>query len=325
MSGASSQDSSPATRGRGTAKGGGGGGHKQAARLFDRYIAVDWSANDKPKGGKDSIWLAEAAAAGGQITALNIRTRFEAMTVLRKRLAEAIDLGERTLVGFDFPFGYPAGASSVLTGGDGWQALWELLSREIVDNEKNKSNRFVVADQMNERLADVGPKFWGCPAGAAGDHLSTKKDGVRFGNIAEFRQTERLAKGAKSVWQLHYNGCVGSQCLLGLAWLEKLRHDTHLGPYVSVWPYETDFERSISKPIILAEIYPSFGLKLDATIAIKDQAQVEAQVRLFQAFDQSGRLAELLSFPPGVDQAWRGTAVTEEGWILGVGHEALLS
>ena len=32
--------------------------------IFDRYIAVDWSANNGPKTGRDSIWIAEATASG---------------------------------------------------------------------------------------------------------------------------------------------------------------------------------------------------------------------------------------------------------------------
>jgi len=77
--------------------------------LFDRYIAVDWSAANTPRTGKDSIWIADSAAAN-----INPSTRHEAMAVVTDRLLAARADGERVMLGFDFVFGYPQGAADAI-------------------------------------------------------------------------------------------------------------------------------------------------------------------------------------------------------------------
>ena len=73
---------------------------------FDRYVMVDWSAASVPTRGKDSIWLG-LAARGAATTVENIPTRSAAVQRLREAVRETLAAGERLLVGFDFPFGYP--------------------------------------------------------------------------------------------------------------------------------------------------------------------------------------------------------------------------
>ncbi len=284
--------------------------------LFDRYIAVDWSASNRARTGKDSIWIAEVTA-GGLLPSRNPRTRAAAMADLETTLAAARARGERVMAGFDFPFGYPAGASLRLAGAADWAGLWTLLAAEIVDGDDNQSNRFLVAAAFNRRLGPDGPRFWGCPKSAAGDALNPRKYEARFGEIAEFRLVERVARGAKSTWQLFYNGAVGSQCLLGLARLQRLR--ARFGSEIAIWPFETDFERRLEAPIVLAEIYPSLDGH-DPAITPKDRAQVEAQVRRFSRLDQAGQLGCVLSLPEPF-AAQRDVLLREEGWIVGAGHE----
>lgn len=79
--------------------------------LFDRYIAVDWSAANTPRTGKDSIWIADSEAASA-----NPATRHEAMATLTDRLISARAAGQRVMLGFDFVFGYPQGAAEVIIG-----------------------------------------------------------------------------------------------------------------------------------------------------------------------------------------------------------------
>ncbi|WP_155831748.1 cobalamin biosynthesis protein CbiG [Hylemonella gracilis] len=289
--------------------------------LFDRYIAVDWSANNGRKQGQDSIWIADSKRETS-----NPPTRHQAMACLNERLRDALQNDERVLVGLDFAFGYPSGTATLLTGKPSWDALWKLLHAKVCDDENNCNNRFDVANELNKQLGESGPLFWGRPDNEKNLRLrclNAKKTGIRFEKVREKRAVESLAKGAKSVWQLFYNGSVGSQALLGIAWLEKLRANQDLQGMISIWPFETDFERSIECPVVLAEIYPSLGLVLDPTVAPKDKAQVEAQIGLFTALDKNGLLREALSFPTGVNQSWRKVAIAEEGWIFGVGHEKL--
>src|SRR5207249_8604896 len=65
--------------------------------LFDAYIIVDWSANSKPKLGKDSIWLAYHEH-GTMLE--NVPTRSAARARVAQLLADAASRSRRVLVGF---------------------------------------------------------------------------------------------------------------------------------------------------------------------------------------------------------------------------------
>ena len=75
--------------------------------------------------------------------------------------------GERVLLGFDFPFGYPAGFAARL--GLVRAALARRLGRDrracCDDSEDNRNNRFTIAAEFNRRVSDGCFPFWGCPAG----------------------------------------------------------------------------------------------------------------------------------------------------------------
>ena len=80
--------------------------------LFDAYLIVDWSAENRPKRGADSIWycLARRRAGGLEIEALeNVPTRAKAQALIAGHLARLASDGARVLAGFDFPNGYPKG------------------------------------------------------------------------------------------------------------------------------------------------------------------------------------------------------------------------
>jgi hypothetical protein len=81
--------------------------------LFDRYIAVDWSAANTPKRGKDSIWIGELGPEG-RVPSANPSTRAAAMEAIATRLLSARQRNERVMLGFDFVFGYPRGAAAAI-------------------------------------------------------------------------------------------------------------------------------------------------------------------------------------------------------------------
>ena len=123
--------------------------------LFERYLIVDWSAANAPARGKDSIWL--ALYDGRDRTALeNIPTRQEAMARIRTIIAETLSSGRRLVAGFDFAFGYPAGAAQRIAGEGTWPALWSRLSDLLQDGEDNRSNSYDIAARLN-REAFRGP------------------------------------------------------------------------------------------------------------------------------------------------------------------------
>ena len=128
-------------------------------KLFDGYMAVDWSANGKPKQGKDSIWIASRGEGGAEALE-NPATRREAVRRIEDQLEKATAAGWRLLVGFDFPFGYPAGTARMLTGRAGWEAVWSRIAEVIEDDSRNKNNRFDAAALLNAPFVGEGP-FWG--------------------------------------------------------------------------------------------------------------------------------------------------------------------
>ena len=80
--------------------------------MFDCYVMVDWSAAAVPRLGRDSIWVAALRRRRGKVETLlleNLATRADAKAVLRGLSIASLARGERTLLGFDFPFAYPAG------------------------------------------------------------------------------------------------------------------------------------------------------------------------------------------------------------------------
>lgn len=282
--------------------------------LFDRYIAVDWSASNRPTRGKDSIWIADSHA-----PTLNVPTRHAAMTHLRAAIGQAMAHNQRILIGFDFPFGYPRGTAIALAGQKRWDALWAMLADLVEDDQHNRSNRFEVAAALNRRLPVDSRLFWGHPQNRTWEGLTPTKPRPATPTLPERRLVETIARGAKTVWQLAYAGSVGSQALLGIAHLQALRTDPFFSPHVAVWPFETAFAMALARPVVLAEIYPSgHTLAPDPTSPrVKDQLQVEAVVRDFRAWDGEGTLAVRLTPSLSLTPVEAETVLTEEGWIAG--------
>ena len=85
--------------------------------LFDSYLMVDWSANSKPKTGKDSIWWCLVERTEGKtdtVLTKNPSTRTQATDQIKLLLLEQTNKGNRVLVGFDFAYCYPKGLASQL-------------------------------------------------------------------------------------------------------------------------------------------------------------------------------------------------------------------
>lgn len=283
--------------------------------LFDRYFAVDWSAANSPRKGKDSIWIADSAA-----ESINPPTRHEAMAILTDRLLASRAAGQRVMLGFDFVFGYPEGAAAAIAGSGDWQALWAHLADAVVDSPNNTSNRFHVAAAINARLA--APHYWGHPHQHRYDNLHPRRPAA-YASIPERRRAEVLSRTAQPVWKLTGAGSVGSQAMLGIARLEALRHHPVLGPDIAIWPFETAFADALKRPIAFTEIYPSLFPLDDPSVTPKDRGQVETCVHRFAALDAAGELRSYLSGPTNLSTAERDIILREEGWIVGIGHPSV--
>jgi len=276
-------------------------------RLFDTHVVVDWSGgNDAgPRPRKDAIW----ACSSRDETPVYLRNRHMAEDWLATCIQKERDAGRRCLIGFDFPFGYPQGFAQAVTGSADPLALWDWMETRIEDHPE-RNNRCQVASDLNALFDGIGP-FWGNPFRAHDfDHLPRKGRARTNNDFAERRAVENRAKGSFTCWQLAGAGAVGSQVLMGLPVLARLRR--RFTGQVSVWPFEP-----LDAPVTFVEIWPSLIASAIAKAQrpgeFKDAAQMRVLSGVLASLDKRGRLQAMLA---------EGHKGGSEGWILGVGHEA---
>lgn len=268
--------------------------------MFELILVTDWSARATPSPARDSadaIWL--CADLNGTQTIEYHRTRAAALTSIEGWLAQ----GYRTLLGFDFAFGYPRGFAERLTGRAEALAVWDWLAARVEDAPDNANNRFEVAQWINRAFPGVGP-LWGRPAGRDLPDLPERGSARHGHGIPERRVVDTLADGAQSVLKLYTTGSVGGQSLVGLAALATLRRRG-----LRVWPMETGFALSPDGNL-LVEVFPS--LFAPDSHRVRDAGQVTGTARALR-----GATPDWFAGPAGDPDAVR--IAVEEGWILGVG------
>ena len=271
---------------------------------FDRFVMVDWSGgNDTgPRPRADAIWACEAGH-----DPVYLRNRALAEDWLTACIESALQAGDRLCIGFDFPFGYPSGFAASLTGRADPFAVWDWLTGHITDTP-SANNRFDVAAKINRQTPGSGP-FWG--NALKRDIADLPRTKANYSNpFPDKRAAESRASGAFTLWQLSGAGAVGSQTLMGLPVLNRLRRK--FANQVAVWPFDP-----LDRPVAFVEIWPSMisdivAREVAATGAIKDAAQVATLSRAIAALDAQV-FADMLN-----------VSAPEEGWIFGLGHEAAL-
>jgi len=304
----------------------------------DTHIVVDWSAASRPTGPtprENAIWWA-IARDGNVESPKYVRTRHQAIQELIQIISLEVERSRRVVVGFDFPFGYPAGVAAHLTRREGAGALdlWEWLGNCVSDSENNSNNRFDVAAKINRSYPGTGP-FWGRPETWDYPDIPTRKrDRTADGGAhpPDERIADSHAQGAKSIWQLFGAGSVGSQVILGLPAINRIRQDSILGPHTAVWPFDIGLrapEPEERPRLVIAEVYPSLlneavKERLREGETIKDRAQVLVNAEAFASLDARGGLAVLFRGAEALTPRERQSIEREEGWILGLGHEQAL-
>jgi hypothetical protein len=307
--------------------------------LFDAYVFVDWSGRNAPSPARpqpDTIWVAEYARGDAAPCETYCPTRQTATDYVFGVLCRHVLAGRRILVGFDFPYGYPAGLAAALgldSQQPAWLATWTELTERIRDAPDNRSNRFQVAADLNARLGDATPgPFWGCPAAARAATLRPTSPGFDYPldggrTLARLRLADRRVPGVQEVWKLMGAGSVGSQALLGIPRVHWLRQHPDLRAVSRVWPFETGFTPSpapAAGPFILhAEVWPGIlpadevAAEIAISGAIRDQAQVRLLCRWAADLDAVGQLGRHFDRPDDLQAAALGPILDEEGWILG--------
>lgn len=273
---------------------------------FDTIAIVDWSAGKRApaRPSKDAIWIG-VTRAGLDQEPVYCRSRLDAEAWLSDFIGAEAQAGRRVLVGFDFPFGYPRGFVRHVTGSNDPLVFWDWLETRIADSEAGDNNRFDVASEINRLFEGPGP-FWGKPTEDGWPDIPYRKAGISYELCAERRTCDLAAKASSSCFQLFFNPTVGSQALMGLPMLSRLRRREG----VAVWPFE-DWSGAQT---VLVEVWP--GLIEPAVREVQgDEIRDAAQVRLLAralAGLSAERLHKLLTeFGPDA---------RDEAWILGAGH-----
>ncbi|HMD62741.1 MAG TPA: precorrin-8X methylmutase [Stellaceae bacterium] len=286
--------------------------------MFDTFVMVDWSAATVPRTGRDSIWICWHANDGERLE--NPPTRHAAKSILGEWLAAAVGRGRRVLIGFDFPFGYPAGFAARLgLCGPPWRAVWDEIARLLEDSEENGNNRFKIAAEFNRRVSNGCFPFWGCPPGFDTPFLGPKHHRRHDSDgLAERRLVDLHIPSAQPCWKLLGAGSVGGQALTGIPVVRALRDDARWIDRALIWPFETGLQMPEEGAVVIAEVYPSLWAVLPAVGEPKDAAQVRSVARFFAASDSAGKLAALFAGDPSLTREQRRRVETEEAWTLGV-------
>ncbi len=286
--------------------------------MFDSFVIVDWSAANLPRTGRDSVWICRRC--GEDETLVNPPTRHAARALIAEWLAAAMAKGQRVLLGFDFPFGYPAGFAARLgLCGPPWRAVWDEIAALIEDDARNRNNRFDVAEALNRRVSGAPFPFWGCPAAPLRTHLAGRHHRRHDSDgLAERRLVDLYIPSAQPCWKLLGAGSVGGQALTGIPVARALRDDPRWRLKAQVWPFETGLALPDAARIVIAEIYPSLWRVSPACGEPKDRAQVRTVARFLAARGHAGDLAALFAGDPGLTPAQRHRVETEEAWTLGV-------
>ncbi len=294
---------------------------------FDHFIAVDWSARNKPspaQPARNAIWVAEASATPDSYRGIRVhyfRTRQACCEYLEARLIRLS--GKRVFVGWDFSFGYPKGLAKALKlpGKPAWRAIWDYWSELIRDDAGNGNNRFHVGARLNEEIQAPSGPFWGVPVGQSGIFLGSKRDfefpvPTRKCFLRERRLVEALNRRMQPAWKMAYAGSVGSQALLGIPRVRALRDHERLREVSCVWPFETAGDAGAR--VVHAEIYPSLLSLPRRKGDIPDREQVRGYVRWLREQQAAGMLATLLDRPWGPDEKVHKRVTRHEGWVVGV-------
>jgi precorrin-8X/cobalt-precorrin-8 methylmutase len=289
-------------------------------RRFEHYIIVDWSAANGPKTGRDSIWICHRGPHGEECD--NPPTRAAAMRRLGEILAQVAGSGERAILGFDFPFGYPAGLARRLgLRGTPWRAIWDEIAALLRDDADNRNNRFELGAAFNRRISGGRFPFWGCPPGYAAEHLGPRHHGGHCADeLAEKRLIDKWMTGAQPCWKLAYTGSVGSQALTGIPVVRALRKDARWADCARIWPFETGLALPGDARIVFAEVWPSWwrGEIRPEYGPPHDKAQVRSVAEIFSKHDAAGTLVAWFAGDRNLDPAQRRVVEREEAWTLGV-------
>jgi hypothetical protein len=142
----------------------------------------------------------------------------------------------------------------------------------------------------------------------------------RCGNSRWRRLTDKMSKGAKSVFHFGVPGAVASSTHAGLTWINYIRKHPACADKIHFWPF--DGWLPPKNKSVIAEVYPALWNKLhDSGLRTQDE---------HDAWSISRNLKSAFSSPADCEwfdpDRWKNIRLTEEqkmqarieGWILGL-------
>ncbi len=280
--------------------------------MFDRVVVVDWSASSRPVRGRDSIWIAVADVASGEIRTSNPETRSAACG----ELDELCRRPGPTLLGVDFSLGYPAGTARALgLSGTPWRAMWNLLAELVVDADDNTNNRFEVAAELNRRIGQGPGPFWGCPPSrrVADTHLDQGRIRIR----SPSGEPSKPGSAGPGTVRSRAGSCSASAASGARAWSgsrasrQLERTLVAAGRTVEVWPFGAWNGGAPTPDVVIAEVWPSLHPlpELERPCSRRGAGRGDGTPTR-----RSHRVADR----HGTDRRAASEAVRdEEGWVLG--------
>lgn len=171
---------------------------------FDAYLMVDWSASSRPVTGGDSVWYWLVVRTGDKLSVValeNPATRRRAVAEINHVLRDLVRREQMALVGFDFPYGYPAGFAAALglcprcesatmsrtKGGPGhlaekrltdvgnMQPIWKLYGNGSVGSQALLGIPYITA-LRNDRVLSPVSRVWPFESGLGALPSRPKRD-----------------------------------------------------------------------------------------------------------------------------------------------------
>jgi hypothetical protein len=258
----------------------------QAARLFDRYIGIDYSGAQTPTSRLDGlrVYVATPTTLPGEQRSVGQTnwTRRE----LAEWLVKVLSDGPPSIIGIDHAFSFPI----AYFDRHHLQRDWPEFLDDFQRHWPAEGDDVWVRDLRN------------APDGAAA---------ARRGETTWRRLTERRAGAAKSVFHFGVQGEVATSTHAGLPWLRYLRKQ--LGSRVHFWPF--DGWNVPQGRCAVVEVYPSlWRARFPPESRTGDQHDAYSVAAWLRDADASGGLTKYLNPPLSADD--RAIAAVE-GWILG--------
>jgi hypothetical protein len=255
---------------------------------FARYVGIDYSGARTPSVSLPGLRIFEAVGDGppAEIPPPPSPRKYWTRRGIAEWLVEQLAGPERMLVGIDHGFSFPRQYFE----SHGLKLDW----RSFLDDFQLHwpTDRDIYVDfALDSRHGD----------GAA-----------RLGDPHWRRLTEKLAGGAKSVFQFHVPGSVASSTHAGIPWLRFIRRQ--VGERVHFWPFD-GWDVPAGRSVVV-EVYPRmWSGSFPRQGRTADQQDAYSAASWLSRADHDGTLAGFLR--PSLTPSDRATAEIE-GWMLGV-------